>query len=315
MKRLRNIILALCFLQVIVLLGAGQVQAATPTSAVMKQSTVTVYRGSRKKVETRVWSGKKRIRVSMKWTSSNPAVATVNAKASRSVTIKGKSNGTALITGTTSNGITVTCHVTVKTRPRKMRIGIVDKFRDVSYHQAVGGLHAAGASTSWINTTSINVNKYDGLCIPGGGDVNPRRYGQRNRHSTYVSDANDSLQLKVLDKFVKAGKPVIGFCRGIQVINVYFGGSLHQHVGGHYRYRTLVNEPGTIAYELYGPTVSVLHSHHQIINRLGNGLVVTQKDRSSGLIEGVTHESLPIWAAQWHPEISGSRAESSSTYS
>lgn len=72
---------------------------------------------------------------------------------------------------------------------------------------------------------------FDGLLLPGGGDVAPERYGEPVDPLCGTPDpALDELQLTVLDWFVKNEKPVFGICRGIQVINVYFGGTLIQHV-------------------------------------------------------------------------------------
>lgn len=76
-----------------------------------------------------------------------------------------------------------------------------------------------------------NPMEYDGLLLPGGGDVDPVRFGQELDGSLDVDPALDQLQLDTLDRFVKAGKPIFGICRGHQVINVYFGGDLIQDLG------------------------------------------------------------------------------------
>ena len=63
--------------------------------------------------------------------------------------------------------------------------------------------------------------EYDGLLLPGGDDVDPARFGQEINGSLGISPELDALQFEVLDRFVKAGKPVLGICRGHQVINIY----------------------------------------------------------------------------------------------
>ena len=73
----------------------------------------------------------------------------------------------------------------------------------------------------YLDYSEFRVEAYDGLLIPGGGDINPARYGQKNHGSIMVMDALDELQFAMLDDFVKNGKPVLGICRGHQVINVY----------------------------------------------------------------------------------------------
>ena len=112
-------------------------------------------------------------------------------------------------------------------------------------------------------------------------------------------------QLAILDKFVKAKKPVLGICRGEQLINVYFGGSLIQHVAGHAGiYHDVKNVSGSIMYRLYGKTTKVYSSHHQAVRRLGKGLKITQK-ANDGTVEAIEHKTLPIFAVQWHPELMG----------
>ena len=75
----------------------------------------------------------------------------------------------------------------------------------------------------YLDYSEFKAENYDGLLLPGGGDINPNRYGQENQGSIMIMDALDELQFAMLDDFVKLGKPVLGICRGHQVINVYFG--------------------------------------------------------------------------------------------
>ena len=73
----------------------------------------------------------------------------------------------------------------------------------------------------------------DVLLLPGGGDMHPRFYGQALNGSEDLDEARDARELTLIDNFLCAGKPVIGICRGLQVLNVYFGGTLRQHIEGH----------------------------------------------------------------------------------
>ncbi len=73
----------------------------------------------------------------------------------------------------------------------------------------------------------------DVLLLPGGGDMHPRFYGQALNGSEDLDEARDARELTLIDNFLCEGKPVIGICRGLQVLNVYFGGTLRQHIEGH----------------------------------------------------------------------------------
>lgn len=157
----------------------------------------------------------------------------------------------------------------------------------------------------------VDLEACDGLLLPGGWDLNPSLYGQENNACEGVDDALDALQYAALDAFVKAKKPVFGICRGQQLINVYFGGTLIQHLPqaeAHSRFGQPQDkvhgtraEPESILRRLYCERFPVNSSHHQAVDTLGEGLRVTQY-ADDGVIEGLEHPSLPLFAVQWHPE-------------
>lgn len=157
-----------------------------------------------------------------------------------------------------------------------------------------------------------NPMEYDGLLLPGGGDVDPVRFGQELDGSLDVDPALDQLQLDTLDRFVKAGKPIFGICRGHQVINVYFGGDLIQDLGEernlcHRRTEDFdkvhktITKAGTWLAQIYGTVYCTNSSHHQGLGRIGAGLTVVSK-AEDGVVEALAHETLPIYSLQWHPE-------------
>ena len=114
--------------------------------------------------------------------------------------------------------------------------------------------------------------------------------------------------------FKKAKKPILGICRGEQLVNVALGGTINQHIGSrkgnksgskkgwHTGYRKITIIIDSWLYPIYGKTQSVVHSHHQCVKKLGKGLRVTQWDSQSGIIEGYEHKSLPVYGVQWHPD-------------
>lgn len=164
----------------------------------------------------------------------------------------------------------------------------------------------------YLDYSEFKVDAYDGLLLPGGGDINPVRYGQENHGSIMIMDALDELQFAILEDFVKRRKPVLGICRGHQVINVYFGGTLIQHLSTAFRHSRKLDEPDKVhcciakadswLAKLYGTRFSHNSAHHQAVDRLGEGLVTDSCCLEDGTVEAMHHSILPIYSVQWHPE-------------
>jgi putative glutamine amidotransferase len=164
----------------------------------------------------------------------------------------------------------------------------------------------------YLDYSDFRVESYDGLLLPGGWDINPARYGQENAGSKEIVDALDELQLSMLDRFVKTGRPVLGICRGCQLINVYFGGTLIQHLPNAYRHfcdeeqkdrvhNCIAAEDSWLA-ELYGTVFPHNSAHHQAVDRPGEELVIDSYCLEDGTVEALHHQSLPVYGVQWHPE-------------
>lgn len=154
--------------------------------------------------------------------------------------------------------------------------------------------------------------EYDGLIVCGGVDVHPSRYGEEVNGSVNMDEARDAAELALVEAFLEAGKPIFGVCRGHQLLNVYFGGTLVQHLPNAVEHSTVlagkdvvhnvISEKGSIAERLYGECFSVNSWHHQAILKPGAGLRITQRSAKDAVIEGFAHESLPVLGVQWHPE-------------
>ena len=146
----------------------------------------------------------------------------------------------------------------------------------------------------------------DGLLLPGGGDLEPWRYGQENTASRGLEPERDAKELELLEWFVGGGKPVLGVCRGLQTINVFFGGTLvqdlpgHSAVGGQDRFHFVRTASSRWALP-FGAAALVNSAHHQAVDRLGSGLEAVQW-APDGVVETLCHRTLPVWAVQWHPE-------------
>ena len=153
--------------------------------------------------------------------------------------------------------------------------------------------------------------KCDGLLLPGGGDIDPVYYGEEMNGSDEPDRELDKAQRDILDAFVKAKKPILGICRGMQLINIYFGGSLHQDLVTrdiHTRkndndsiHSVKSVEEGNLFEKFYGKTFNINSAHHQGTKKLGKGLKEVLRSED-GVCEAIIHEELPIIATQFHPE-------------
>lgn len=155
------------------------------------------------------------------------------------------------------------------------------------------------------------VARLDGLVVAGGPDVDPVRYGaEREARTGPPAPERDAWELALIDAALAAGIPLLGICRGMQLLNVALGGTLVQHVDGHaeavgvFGGHTVKPVPGT----LYGGVVPeetfVPTYHHQAVDRLGEGLVPSAY-AGDGTVEAVELPSPGAWVlgVQWHPEM------------
>jgi putative glutamine amidotransferase len=161
----------------------------------------------------------------------------------------------------------------------------------------------------------------DGLVLQGGADISPLAYGEEPLKPEWAGDPlRDQYEISLVKAFTAAGKPVLGICRGAQVINVALGGSLHQDIPAHrsddydQHAHEVRLEPGSGLARLYGRLYGdlgprrVVSIHHQAINRLAPGLKVEAR-ADDGVIEAVRGTGASyVCAVQWHPEFHGGRA-------
>ncbi len=153
-----------------------------------------------------------------------------------------------------------------------------------------------------VNNCDILLELCDCFILPGGDDLNPDLYNEDNISSDNVYDEIDSLDYKILEYAVNTNKKVLGICRGIQSINVYFNGSLTQHFPNHSNTEHVIVKENDSKYINLENKLIVNSYHHQIINKLGENLKVLFRS-ADGCIEVIEHDTLPIIGVQFHPEI------------
>jgi putative glutamine amidotransferase len=150
-----------------------------------------------------------------------------------------------------------------------------------------------------------------GVLLTGGADVDPVRYGAAADPATGpFEDERDGAELAVIELAVADELPVLGICRGLQLLNVWAGGTLHQNEPAHARYDLAVDdafdsvsiEPGSRLAALHGGRVRVNSLHHQTIDRVADGWVVTARS-DDGTIEAIEWPGHDVIAVQWHPEL------------
>ena len=149
-------------------------------------------------------------------------------------------------------------------------------------------LAAVGLETEISMDTAV-ARRCEGLLLPGGGDI----FGGLDRRETAVINA-----------FVTRRRPILGICRGMQALNVYFGGTLHDRIAGHQLAAGDMVHPTRaegLPAELLSSAPYVTSNHHQAVDVLGQGLAACQWG-SDGVIEAVIHTSLPVLGVQYHPE-------------
>lgn len=191
-----------------------------------------------------------------------------------------------------------------------------DPLRIYMKSKYVFSLWRSGARVRWIGHAQTEANrkallKCDGLLMPGGVDIEPARYGQKTDEKCGKIDTDrDAAEWWMLEAFLPTQKPVLGICRGIQMLNVFQGGTLHQHIDGHSDFKSRgtgchrVNVvPGSRLESIVKESCLTVNSlHHQAVDALGKDMEVCAVSED-GIVEAVVHTAHPFFlGVQWHPE-------------
>ncbi|WP_370056848.1 gamma-glutamyl-gamma-aminobutyrate hydrolase family protein [Leifsonia sp. EB41] len=218
--------------------------------------------------------------------------------------------------------------------PAARTLAVVEatRFRghDPEYHAyvqvLVGGVVRAAEADGWTvsrlaadggtDALLAATERADAVVIVGGEDIAPRFYGGSAGypHESLHRETADAAQLALVHRAIERGLPLLGICRGLQIVNVALGGTLVQDLGESDHVRRgvpipevltthpVLLEPDSRVEELLGgPVVAVRSAHHQAADVVGEGLRVTGR-APDGHVEAIEHETAPILAVQWHPE-------------
>jgi putative glutamine amidotransferase len=175
-----------------------------------------------------------------------------------------------------------------------------------------------------LHTSNIRLRDYakhlDGLLLQGGADVSPQSYEEVTTRPEWPGDrVRDMYELELLHEFIESGKPVLGVCRGCQLINVAFGGTLYGdiatdvptagiHVNEQYdqhRHAIRFPEGSTLINMFPNQRDAVVNSiHHQAVRTVGRDLNIEAVSATDGIIEAVRYRKAPfVVGVQWHPEF------------
>jgi putative glutamine amidotransferase len=178
---------------------------------------------------------------------------------------------------------------------------------EVNARALVEAVWRAGGEPATIHPTNgigDRLARFDGVLLPGGGDLAPRRYGAVSTHASVydVDDLQDSFDLSIARAALDSGLPLLAVCRGLHVVNVALGGTLHQDMDPGHRHRrhTVTVHSGSF---LDAEKIDASCYHHQRVDRLGDGLSVAAT-AADGTVEALELPSARGWfaAVQWHPE-------------
>ena len=163
------------------------------------------------------------------------------------------------------------------------------------------------------------IEMVDGLLLSGGQDVAPKNYGEEPTPKLGdIFPERDDFEYALLKAALEANKPILGICRGLQIINTYFNGSLYQdlsYIGTEVLKHNQVNSPSMVThsvtidktsklFDIFGEEKIMVNSfHHQAVKKLGDGLVKSA-EAPDGIIEAIEKTDYPfLVAVQWHPEM------------
>jgi putative glutamine amidotransferase len=202
----------------------------------------------------------------------------------------------------------------------KIRVGVVDQGKEEKLQPYLDALHAAGAEATVLRwqeprDAAADAAAFDALVLCGGDDIDARRWGEANHPSVELVPAQrDEYEIAIVRAAVERGVPLLGVCRGSQIMNVALGGTLEQHIpdtpgrgkhdGG--ALHEIAVTPGTLLAR-FASRGAVNSFHHQAVGRIAPNLRVCARS-VDGAVEAVEGPGAFCLGVQWHPERDGNAA-------
>jgi putative glutamine amidotransferase len=219
--------------------------------------------------------------------------------------------------------IGITCSMEYDDKKRKYPTPYAFDYLKRSYYEAVersDGVPLTLPNTKKLNLIEQVLEVIDGLLISGGGDVNPQFYKEKKKAKNLkLTKERDLFEIALVRKAKRKKIPILAICRGMQLVNVTFGGSLYQDFSFEKKFldhtlegsllynkkHSVVIKENTKLYSIIGEkSIDVNTSHHQMVKKIAPGFIVSAWSEKDEVIEGIeTKDDSFLICVQWHPEL------------
>lgn len=176
------------------------------------------------------------------------------------------------------------------------------------YQSYIDSIESSGAQALTISldrTLPRYMDILDGLVLPGGEHLSKTQwYDDPNQEIILRNNSTEDIEIAFIKRFIKSGKPILGICRGMQLLNCIFGGSLEQACTGHSAFKSQRISPvkNTIVHALYGQEVHGQCNHQYMVSRIPEMFQISAVSDAGG-IESIENREANILGVQWHPEM------------
>jgi len=219
--------------------------------------------------------------------------------------------------------IGITCSMDYDNKKRKYPTAYAFDYLKRSYYEAVersGGVPLALPNTKKLNLMDEMLKVMDGLLITGGGDVDPQFYKEKKKaKKLWLTKERDLFEMALVRKARRKKIPILAICRGMQLVNVAFGGTLYQDFSFekkfldhtlegsllyHKKHPVVIKEKTKLSAIVRKKKIDVNTSHHQMVKKIAPGFIASSWSEKDEVIEGIeTKDDKYLICVQWHPEL------------